>query len=188
MSEDTIANLGPLAPLVGIWESEEGMDTSRVHGEEKQTPFKERLELTPMGPVVNGPQVMYGLRYNTTAWKLENGEAFHEELGYWMWDAANKQVMRSFMVPRIVNVIAGGQAEADDRNLHMEAEIASETYGVLNNRYLHDSYKTKRYTLDVEIHEDGSWSYFEDTQLWIPAMQEIFHHTDKNRLYKVQDA
>ncbi|MEJ2424347.1 MAG: hypothetical protein P8179_17875 [Candidatus Thiodiazotropha sp.] len=25
----------------------------------------------------------------------------------------------------------------------------------------------------------------EDTELWIPVMQEIFHHTDKNTLAKI---
>lgn len=188
MSAEIIEKLGPLAPLAGIWESENGIDVARVHSEETETPFKERLELIPMGPVNNGPQELYGLRYKTTAWKLENGEAFHEELGYWMWDAAEKQVMRSFMVPRIVNVIAGGYVEPDAKQFHIEAECGSETYGILNNRFLHDSYKTKRYTLDVEINDDGSFTYFEDTQLWIPINQAIFHHTDKNTLYKVSDA
>jgi hypothetical protein len=60
--------------------------------------------------------------------------------------------------------------------------VCSETYGVLSNRYLDDSYKTKRYSLDVTTHDDGAFSYKEDTKLWIPFDQEIFHHTDENTL------
>ena len=74
---------------------------------------------------------------------------------------------------------------ADSRSFHLEAEIGSETYGILSNRYLHDSYKTKRYTLDVAVNDDGTFSYVEDTQLWIPVKQEIFHHTDQNTLARV---
>jgi len=93
--------------------------------------------------------------------------------------------MRCFVVPRGVLVNAGGYVEADSKTFHLEAEVGSQTYGVLSNRYLDDSYKTKRYTLDVRCHDDGAFSYKEDTELWIPIDQEIFHHTDENRLEKV---
>jgi hypothetical protein len=177
--------LGPLAPLAGTWESEAGVDTSRIHGEEKITRFRERIVFEPLGPVNNGPQALYGLRYATTCWRLGEDDPFHEELGYWMWDELNKQLMRCFLVPRAVSVLAGGYVEPGAKQFHLEAELGSETYGVLTNRYLHDSYKTKRYTLDVTVNDDGSFSYFEDTQLWIPVKQEIFHHTDENRMERV---
>ena len=32
MSDEIIANLGPLAALAGVWESDQGVDTSRIHG------------------------------------------------------------------------------------------------------------------------------------------------------------
>ena len=33
MSDEIITNLGPLAALAGVWESDQGVDTSRIHGE-----------------------------------------------------------------------------------------------------------------------------------------------------------
>lgn len=180
MIKQIVDRLGPLAPLAGTWDSDRGVDTSRVHGEEKVTRFREKIVFEPLGPVNNGPQELYGLRYSTVCWRLGESDAFHEELGYWLWDAEREQVLRSFMVPRGVAVIAGGYVTAASRDFHLESEIGSETYGILSNRYLHDSYKTKRYTLDVTVHEDGGFSYREDTQLWIPVKQEIFHHTDEN--------
>lgn len=93
--------------------------------------------------------------------------------------------MRCFMVPRGVLINAGGTVKEDAKSFHLEAELGSQSYGVLSNRYLDDSYKTKRYTLDVKVNDDGSFTYFEDTQLWIPVKQEIFHHTDENTLTKV---
>lgn len=185
MSNDLITNLGPLGPLAGVWESDLGVDFSRIHSKETQTKYRERIVFEPMGPVSNGPQVLYGLRYSTTCWKLDSDEGFHEENGYWLWDALNKQVLRSFVVPRGVTINAGGDAEADSKSFHMEAEVGSQTYGICSNVYLDESYKTMAYTLDVTVHEDGKFSYSQDTHLYIPVNDAIFHHTDKNTLTKV---
>lgn len=185
MSDDIIAKLGPLAALVGTWESEKGIDIARIHSKETETPYRERAVFEPFGPVNNGPQELYALRYSTTAWPLGQDDPYHEELGYWLWDEANGQVMRCFMVPRGVTVNAGGDSTADAKSFHLEAEVGSETYGVLSNKYLDESYKTMKYLCDVTINEDGSFHYFEDTQLWIPVNKAIFHHTDENTLYRV---
>ena len=120
-----------------------------------------------------------------TAWPLDSEEAFHEELGYWLWDKEHGQVLRSFMVPRGVVVNAGGCVKENDKSFRLEAECGSETYGVMSNKFLDDTYKTKRYDVDVVIHDDGRFSYKQDTQLWIPINQAIFHHTDQNTLEKV---
>jgi len=185
MSEETIRNLGPLAALAGTWEGDKGVDFSRVHSKETETKFREKAVFEPLGPVKNGPQVLYGLRYATTAWRIGEDDAFHEEVGYWLWDKDNKQVLRCFMVPRGVLINAGGTIEADSKELHLSAEVGSETYGILSNKYLDETYKTKKYVLDVAILDDGAFSYKEDTQLWIPINKAIFHHTDQNTLVKV---
>ena len=148
MSDEIISNLGPLAALAGVWESNLGVDTSRIHGKKTITKYREKITFEPMGPVNNGPQALYGLRYSTVCWRLDEEEPFHEELGYWLWDKDRNQVLRSFVVPRGVVINAGGFAEADSKSFHLEAEVCSQTYGVLSNRYLDDSYKTKRYSLD----------------------------------------
>lgn len=182
---EIIPNLGPLAALAGTWEGDQGMDLSWIHGQGKETKYRERVVFDPLGPVNNGPQTLYGLRYTMTAWRLGEDEAFHEELGYWLWDGGNKQVLRCFMVPRGVLINAGGDAEADSASFHLSAQVGSETYGVLSNKFLDESHKTIKYKLDVDIHADGTFSYKEDTQLWIPANKAIFHHTDQNTLVRV---
>ena len=89
------------------------------------------------------------------------------------------------MVPRGVLVNAGGDAELDSKSFHLEADVGSETYGIMSNKFLDESYKTMKYVLDVTIHDDGKFSYKQDTQLWIPIKEAIFHHTDHNTLTKV---
>jgi len=185
MSSDIIDNLGPLAALAGIWEGDQGIDISRIKSKETKTPYREKAVFEPVGPVNNGPQKLYGLRYSTTAWRLSEDDAFHEEVGYWLWDKDRKQVLRCFMVPRGVLINAGGDVEADSKSFHLAAEAGSKTYGILSNQFLNETYRTEKYLLDVEIHENGQFSYKEDTQLWIPVNKAIFHHTDQNTLHRV---
>ncbi len=185
MNETIISKLGPLAALAGIWEGDQGIDVSRVQSQEIQTKYRERVVFEALGPVRNGPQELYGLRYSMTAWRLGEDDAFHEELGYWLWDAGQQQVLRCFMVPRGVLINAGGDAQVDSSSFHLSAEVGSETYGILSNKYLDESHKTMQYNLDINMHDDGTFSYKEDTQLWIPVNKAIFHHTDQNRLSKV---
>jgi hypothetical protein len=185
MTDNILDNLGPLTALAGTWEGDQGVDFSRVKSKETETKYRERILFEPVGPVNNGPQKLFGLRYSMTAWRLGEDDGFHEELGYWLWDSLNKQVLRSFMVPRGVVINAGGDVEPDSNSFHLEAEVGSETYGIMSNKYLDESYKTMKYVLDVDIHDDGRFSYVEDTQLYIPVNDAVFHHTDKNTLTKV---
>ena len=116
MTDDIVENLGPLAALAGMWEGDQGVDFSRIHSEEKETKYREKVVFEPLGPVNNGPQKLYGLRYSMTAWRLGEADAFHEELGYWLWDGGNEQVLRCFMAPRGVLINAGGDAKADSKS------------------------------------------------------------------------
>jgi hypothetical protein len=66
-----------------------------------------------------------------TAFRLGEPAAFHEELGYWLWDASAKQVLRCVLVPRGVAVMAGGTAEPTATTLEFTAEAGTDTYGIL---------------------------------------------------------
>lgn len=93
----------PLAALIGEWEGNEGVNFAfaNARGGTGETKFREKLSMKPFGPVENGTQVLYGLDYRTAAWRVEIEEEnpFHTEVGYWLGDAADRQVMRCF-VPR----------------------------------------------------------------------------------------
>ena len=177
-----LPHLGPLAVLVGIWEGKEGVDIAPAKEGLKETHFRERMTFEPIGPVVNGPQTLYGLRYSTVAWPLIQEQPFHEEVGYWLWDAERKQVMRCFIVPRGVVVNAGGISEPDAKELRMTAEAGSGVYGILSNPFLEEAMKTVWYELTVIIHDPWKFSYKEDTQLQISGRPDVFHHTDENIL------
>lgn len=184
IDDDIINNLGPFAPLVGTWEGDKGIDISPSKTGPVETRFRERITLEPMGPVVNGPQVLYGLRYTTKAWPLGQDAVFHEELGYWLWDAKEQQAMRCFIVPRGIAVNAGGHVDLYSTTMDLSAEAGSEIYGILSNPFLDEAFKILRYDLKLTLHGDHSFSYREDTVLKIYGQEIAFHHTDQNRLIR----
>ncbi|PIX53717.1 MAG: FABP family protein [Zetaproteobacteria bacterium CG_4_9_14_3_um_filter_54_145] len=182
--EDILSHLGPLAVLAGRWEGDSGIDVALGRNGPVQTAYREQMLFEPVGPVVNGPQLLYGLRYATTAWPSGCDEPFHEEVGYWLWDASAGLVMRCFIVPRGVAINAGGEASAAATAFSMQATLASNTFGILSNPFLDKAFRTVCYDLSIEVHDDASFSYHEDTQLQIHGQDVIFHHTDQNRLQR----
>jgi hypothetical protein len=187
MTDDSnIKNLGPLAPLAGIWEGEKGDDVSPDDDRKVETnKFRERLVLEPIGRVDNHEQILYGLKYSTVAWRIGEPDPFHQEVGYWLWDSASHQVMRCFIVPRGVNVLAGGTVPPDARQFQLAAEVGSPTYGISSNLFLDKEFRTVRYELKITVHSNDSFSYEEDTQMQMKGRKELFHHTDKNTLRRV---
>ena len=107
--KNLVKNLGPLAPLVGVWEGAQGDDIapSDDRGTENNK-YRERMVFEPFGPQTNHEQILYGLRYSTTAWRLGEPEPFHEDIGYWIWDVQDKQITKTFVIPRGIAVLAGG--------------------------------------------------------------------------------
>ena len=187
MSKDEeLRNLGPLAPLAGVWEGSKGVDIAPSSSRGSlETAYRERIVFEALGPVNNHEQKLYGLRYSTTAYRIAEDEPFHEELGYWLWDAAEGQVLRCFLVPRGVTILAGGDAAGDDRSFSLAAEAGSETYGISSNRFLDREFKTVRYELTVTIEDANTFRYEEDTQLLLKDLSDVFHHRDSNTLRRV---
>ena len=179
---------GPLNGLAGEWEGEGGLDTAFSHSQNAVigTPYLEKCTMKPFGPVDNGVQCLYGLDYRMAAWRLDEDEPFHTEIGYWLWDAEHLQVMRSFMVPRGCTLLAGGPATPDATSFSLAAHLGSPTYGILSNLYLDEKAKTTAYECTIEV-GDGTWSYDETTTVDLAATGATMAHTDRNTLKRVAD-
>src|SRR5476649_696594 len=134
MAVELSETLGPLANLVGIWEGDKGDDLapSDVRGVENNK-YRERVTFEQIGPIQNHEQNLHVLRYSTRASRIGEQNTFHEELGYWSWEPATKEVMRCFLIPRGIALIAGGSAEMNAREFHMEAKGGSFTFGICVN-------------------------------------------------------
>lgn len=176
---------GPLEWLVGEWEGGVGHDLAPADDRGTETnPYRELMLFERLGPVVNHEQVLYGLRYRTTAWGLGEKAPFHEELGYFLWDARAGEVLRCFMVPRGVTIIAGGNAGADACAFELSAKLGSPTYGICSNKFLDAEFRSVEYNLKMEQLSGGELRYEEDTVIQIKGKPELFHHTDSNTLVK----
>ena len=182
---DTLANLGPLTGMAGIWSSADGQDVNpKADGPEHQR-YIERYELQPIDPQTNGPQLFYGLRYHTHIVKPGEVETFHDQVGYWLWEPATGTVTLTLGIPRGQVLLAGGSAEPDADEFELRASVGSEVYGILSNPFLDRAFRTLSYRIHVTLNPDETWSYEEEGVLEIPGRDEPFHHTDRNTLTRV---
>ncbi len=186
VSMDTLANLGPLAPMAGVWEGEGGVDIAPKAAGPRTQGYFERISLQPVDPGNNGPQLLYALRYH--AWMCKPGQTgtYHDQVGYWLWEPATGTVMHSLSIPRGQTVLAVGKAAADAKSFTLTATRGSTDYGICSNPFLEQNFRTDSFTLTVTIHDDGTWSYEEDTVMQITGQDEPFHHRDSNRLRRVE--
>ncbi len=182
---NTLENLGPLRGMAGVWEGRRGLDVKpKAEGPRKQA-YVERIDLQPIDPQTNGPQVYYGLRYHTHVVKPDQVKTYHDQVGYWLWEPATGTVIHTLTIPRAQVVMAAGKAAADAKEFELRATHDSESFGIRSAPFLDYAFKTVEFRIKVSINPDGTWTYDEDTVMLIRGQAEPFHHTDRNTLTKV---
>lgn len=184
---DTLANLGPIRRLAGIWEGRKGVDLNPKADAPEQRDYLERIEMQPIDPQSNGPQLLYGLRYHVHIVASDEDIAFHDQTGYWLWEPATNLVMQTLAIPRGQIALASGPADPHDGRITVRAERGGPGYGICSTEFLEWAFRTDSYALEVTFNSDGSWNYVSDTLLQIRGRGEPFHHIDRNRLFKVAE-
>jgi hypothetical protein len=184
---DTLANLGPLRGLAGVWEGRKGVDLNpKAEGPERRD-FLERIEMQPIDPQANGPQLLYGLRYHIHIVASDEDSTFHDQIGYWLWEPTSGLIMQSLTIPRGQVALARGQAAPDARRLVVRADRGGPGYGICSTDFLEWAFRTDSYELTVTFNPDGGWSYVSDTTLQVRGRTEPFLHQDRNTLAKVAE-
>ena len=184
---DTLANLGPLRRLAGVWQGAKGIDLApKAPGAERRE-YLERIEMQPIDPQANGPQLFYGLRYHVHINTQEEATTFHDQIGYWLWEPATGLVLQSLTIPRGQTALASGQAKPDDRSLVVSATRGQLNYGICSTDFLEYAFRTDSYRLEITFNADGGWSYVSDTMLAVRGRAEPFRHRDVNTLTKVAE-
>ena len=184
---ETLANLGPLRRLAGIWEGQRGVDINPTADGPETREYNERIELQPLDPQANGPQLFYGLRYHLHVNTREEDIAFHDQVGYWLYEASTGLILQTLAIPRGQIAIAAGHAAPDAKQLVVKAERGQTEYGICSTSFLELAFRTDAYQLTVDFHDDGSWSYVSDTTLMVKGKGEPFLHRDRNRLTKIAE-
>jgi hypothetical protein len=182
---DTLANLGPLTRLAGIWEGKKGVDLNpKADGPERRE-YLERIEMQPIDPQPNGPQLLYGLRYHIDVQTEEEATTFHDQTGYWLYEPKTGLVMQTLSIPRGQVALAAGRAAPDGKSLKVRAVRGETEYGIASTEFLEWAFRTDSYTLEVTFNDDGTWSYTSDTMLKVRGRDDVFRHRDRNTLTKI---
>jgi hypothetical protein len=183
----TLRNLGPLRRMAGTWEGQRGIDVNPKADGPETREFFERIVMQPIDPQANGPQLFYGLRYHQHVNTREEDITFHDQIGYWLWEPATGLVLQTIAIPRGQVAIAAGYAEPDARKLILTAERGQTEYGICSTTFLELAFRTDSYRIEVDFHDDGSWSYVQDTMLMVRGRDALFEHRDRNSLHKVAE-
>lgn len=178
---DTLKNLGPLRAMAGVWEGLKGADVHPSAEGSEEDAYVERIELQPIDPQMNGPQLLYGLRYHVHIVKPGEIETFHDQVGYWLWEPATKTVIHTLTIPRGQAVLAMGFAEPGAR----EFELIAGERGICSAPFLEAAFRTVEFRIKVTSGPGDAWSYDEDTVMQVRGRAELFHHRDRNTLTRV---
>jgi hypothetical protein len=187
VSPDTLANLGPLRRLAGVWQSDhEGVDVSpKAEGPERRV-YREHIRMQPIDPQANGPQLLYGLRYHIHIDTAEELITFHDQVGYWLWEPATGMIMQTIAIPRGQVVLAGGTAAVDDKHISVEARRGDTRFGICSTTFLEEAFRTDYYRIDITFNDDGSWTYVTRTDLAVRGKEPAFNHHDTNTLRRIE--
>ena len=187
-SVKTLEQLGPLTGMAGIWEGVRGLDIKpKAEGPKKQA-YVERIELQPIDPQTNGPQLFYGLRYHTHITKPDQVKTYHDQVGYWLWEPATGNIIHTLSIPRGMITMATGKATPDAKQFELYAKEDDRCAGISSNPFLDYAFRTVEFRIQVSINGDGTWSYEQDTVMKIKDQSELFHHVDNNTLHKIGEA
>lgn len=176
---------GPLNALIGRWKGDKGIDIAPEPDGEENNPYYETITFTPIADVTNAEsQVLTALHYRQIVQRKSNDKVFHDETGYWMWDAAEETVMHSLTIPRGVCLLAGGKynsadIENGDVSIQVSAGIDDEQWGIVQSPFMTNNAKTTHYSQSINV--DNGTLVYSQTMI-VDIYGKVFEHTDKNEL------
>ncbi len=182
MSEEQI-DYGPLAGLIGAWTGDKGMDVAPDPDGKEENPYYETIVFEGVGYATNAEeQRLAVVRYLQIVRRKADDEVFHDQTGYWMWDAEQNCVMQSLAIPRAVCLLAGGTASVDREGnvcLNVESKEDDDAWSVVQSPFMHANAKTLAFKHTIALTND-ELVYNETTMVDIYG--NVFEHTDTNTL------
>lgn len=187
MSDAQDLDFGPLTGLIGAWKGQDGLDTAPDPDGKETNPYYEEIVFSAVGGVTNAEsQNLVTLHYRQIVSRKTDGQVFHHETGYWMWDADAKIVMHSLTIPRAVCLLAGGtyagETSEDGRVLiNVAAKVDDENWGIIQSPFMREKARTTEFRHQVLVGDD-KLAYSETTMVDIYG--KVFEHTDANELVR----
>ena len=179
---------GPLTVLIGTWVGDKGMDISPEPDGTEENPYYETIVYEEAGDLSNAEeQTISIVRYLQIVKRKSNDEVFHDQTGYWMWDAQNKIIMQSLVIPRAVSLLAGGESSVSEASSEVTFKVKSDhekkDWGIVQSPFMLEKALTKSYEVTLKVSGD-EMTYSELTKLEIYG--RAFDHTDDNVLTRVK--
>ncbi len=177
-------DFGPLQVLIGTWKGDRGTDVAPEPDGKDETPFFETIEIEAVGDVTNAKkQTLVVVRYHQVVSRKSNNEVFHDEIGYWYWDADSETVAHSLTIPRAVCVLAGGTVKqnGDEVEFQVSAKDGDRDWGIVQSPFMRDNARTVEFRHNIKVSGD-TLAYSETTVLDIYG--KTFDHTDENTLQR----
>lgn len=175
----------PLAGLTGNWRGDKGMDVAPEPDGTEHNPYYETITFSDVGDVTNAEsQILYFVHYHLLVMRKSTDEIFHNQTGYWMWDAADGTVMHSLQIPRSVALIAGGTctAQGGDIVFDVKATLGNADWSVVQSPFMRDNASTREFRQKMTLRGD-TLTYAQTTLVDIYG--KTFDHTDENSLTRV---
>ena len=187
MTDNEVIDYGPLSGLIGVWEGDTGIDVAPEPDGIENNPYYESITFTAIADVTNAEsQVLAAVHYRQIVRRKSTDKVFHDEAGYWMWDAAAGVIMHSLTIPRGVCIMAGGtwqgeKAEDGRVILEVSAGLNDKDWQIIQSPFMRDNALTTAFRHRITV-GNGKLSYSETTVLDIYG--KVFEHTDDNELIR----
>ena len=181
-----VQDYGPLAQLIGTWETvnPNGLDvapgqagTSVGAGGRAVSPFYEIITFKPSIPITNDSvENVVSLSYHEAVYRRTNHHWFHDQRGYLIYDKQTNTVYNTFCLPRTVCVVAEGKAGKNKMTLTATAAgIAQAPFMLAND-------KTLGFSITYDLSPD-ILHFTETTDLFVYG--KPFSHVDSDTLHKI---
>ena len=185
MSDNDEIDYGPLKHLIGVWKGGDGIDIAPEPDGEENNPYFETITCMAAGDVTNAEmQTLAIVHYRQVVQRKSTDKVFHDQTGYWMWDAATNVIMHSFVIPRAVCVMAGGlytgKQDAEGRTVfELSARANDAKWSIIESPFMQENASTTEFHQTVTV-GNNKLSYSQTTRVDIYG--KLFDHTDRNEL------
>ncbi len=183
MSEEAAAvDYGPLQDLIGTWYGDKGVDIAPEPDETERNPYFETIVFSEAGDVENAEsETLVALHYHQIVTRKSTGLVFHNQTGYWMWNAETDMIMHSLTIPRGVCVLACGGWKSQEGGWVIDVSTEGDFPAIAESVFMNQKARTKSFSMQLQL-ANGELSYRMSTMLDIYGRE--FDHKDMNRLYK----
>jgi hypothetical protein len=139
---DTLANLGPLTGLAGVWEGRVAWTSIRTGGPANGRLFSSTSTCSRSTRRQMARSCCTDCATTRTSSSRMKIETYHDQVGYWLWEPATEALIHTLTIPRGQAALATGKAARDRHEFRgsRPARLDGERHllGMLSRAGLHD--------------------------------------------------